>query len=101
MKDGIVYMCNEAYAKMIGKSRFEIEGQPVSSIYDEEHGPKILSEYLNKFNTQSLVTKYDTTVHLWDGSKKEFSVSNSFIQNISGKKYLCSIFSDITSPKRK
>ena len=98
-EDGIVYMCNEAYAKMIGKSRFEIEGQPVSSIYDEEHGPKIFSEYLNKFNTESLVTKYDTTVHLWNGSKKEFEVSNSFIQSISGKKYLCSIFSDITSRK--
>ena len=98
-EDGIVYMCNEAYAKMIGKSRFEIEGQPVSSIYDEEHGPKILSEYLNKFNTESLVTKYDTTVHLWNGSKKEFEVSNSFIQSISGKKYLCSIFSDITTRK--
>jgi PAS domain S-box-containing protein len=98
-EDGIVYMCNEAYAKMIGKSRFEIEGQPVSSIYDEEHGPKILSEYLNKFNTESLVTKYDTTVHLWNGSKKEFEVSNSFIQSVSGKKYLCSIFSDITTRK--
>jgi len=33
-ENGIVYMCNEAYAKLIGKSRFEIEGQPVSSIYD-------------------------------------------------------------------
>ena len=98
-EDGIVYMCNEAYAKMIGKSRFEIEGQPVSSIYDEEHGTKILSEYLNKFNTQSLVTKYDTTVHLWNGRKKEFEVSNSFIQSISGKKFLCSIFSDITTRK--
>lgn len=98
-ENGIVYMCNEAYAKMIGKSRFEIVGQPVSSIYDEEHGTKILSEYLNKFNTQSLVTKYDTTVHLWNGRKKEFEVSNSFIQSISGKKYLCSIFSDITTRK--
>jgi len=98
-ENGIVYMCNEAYAKMIGKSRFEIEGQPVSSIYDKEHGPKILSEYLNKFNTQSLVTKYDTTVHLWNGSKKEFEVSNSFIQSIRDKKYLCSIFSDITTRK--
>ncbi len=96
---GIVYMCNEAYAKMISKSRFEIEGQPISSIYDEEHGTKILSEYLNKFNSESLVTKYETTSHLWNGNKKEFEVSNSFIQSIRGKKYLCSIFSDITTRK--
>ncbi len=96
---GIVYMCNEAYAKMISKSRFEIEGQPISSIYDEEHGTKILSEYLNKFNSESLVTKYETTAHLWNGNKKEFEVSNSFIQSISGKKYLVSIFSDITTRK--
>lgn len=98
-ENGIVYMCNESYATMIGKSRFEIEGQPVSSIYDDEHGPKIFSEYLNKFNDESLVARYETTVHLWNSTKKEFEVSNSFIQGIGGKKYLCSIFSDITRRK--
>ena len=82
------YVCNESYATMIGKSRFEIEGQPVSSIYDDEHGPKIFSEYLNKFNDESLVARYETTVHLWNSTKKEFEVSNSFIQGIGGKKYL-------------
>jgi PAS domain S-box-containing protein len=96
-ENGIVYMCNESFATMIGKSRSEIEGQPLSSIYDEEHGPKIFSYYLNKFNDQSLVTKYETTGHLWNGTKIEFEVSNSFIQSIDGKKYLCSIFSDITT----
>jgi PAS domain S-box-containing protein len=96
-ENGIVYKCNEAYAKMIGKSRFEIEGQPVSSIYDDEHGPKILSEYLNEFGDQNLVTKYETTVHLWDGTKKKVKVNNSFIQSIDGKKFLCSIFTDITT----
>jgi PAS domain S-box-containing protein len=95
----IVYMCNESYSKMIDKTRLEIEGHPVSSNYDEEHGRKILSEYLSEFGTKSLVTKYETTVHLWNGSKKEFEVYNSFIQSVSGKKYLCSIFSDITTLK--
>jgi len=98
-ENGIIYMCNEAYAKMIGKSRFEIEGQPVSSIYDDEHGTKLLSEYLNKFNSENLETKNETTVHLWNGSKKEFEDSNSFIQSIKGKKYLFSIFRDITTRK--
>jgi PAS domain S-box-containing protein len=98
-ENGIVYMCNESFATMIGKSRSEIEGQPLSSIYDEEHGPKIFSYYLNEFNDQSIVTKYETTGHLWNGTKKEFEVSNSFVQSIDGKKYLCSIFSDITTRK--
>jgi len=78
-ENGIIYLCNDSYAKMIGKSRFEIEGQPVSSICDEEHGTKLLSEYLNNFNSKNLDTKYEITIYLWSGIKKEFEVSNSFI----------------------
>jgi PAS domain S-box-containing protein len=99
-ENGIIYMCNDAYAKLIGKSRFEIEGQPVSSIYDEEHGNKILGEYIQSFKSENIKTKYETTAHLWDNSKKEFEVSSSFIHSINGKKYLFNIFRDITSRKK-
>jgi PAS domain S-box-containing protein len=98
-ENGIIYMCNESYAKIIGKSRFEIEGQPISSIYDEEQGTKILSMYLNNFSSEDIKTNSETTVHLWDGSKKEFEESNAFILSINDKKYLFSIVRDISSRK--
>ncbi|GBD87304.1 signal transduction histidine-protein kinase BarA [bacterium BMS3Abin03] len=98
-ENGIVFMCNEAYAKMIGKSRFEIEGQPISAIYDEEHGPQIISGYLDNFKNETVKTKYETTIHLWNGTVKEFEVSNSFIKSLNENKYLLSIVRDITLRK--
>ncbi len=98
-ENGKIFMCNEAYAKMIGKSRFEIEGQLLSSIYKDDFGEKILNEYLVDFKNETVKTKYETTVNLWNGSTKELEVSNSFIKGPSNKKYLLSIFRDITSRK--
>jgi PAS domain S-box-containing protein len=41
-ENGIIYLCNDAYAKLIGKSRFEIEVKPISTIYYDEQCNKIL-----------------------------------------------------------
>ena len=97
---GVVYMCNEAYAKMIGKPREEIEGHSIETLYNERQANTILENYTKKFNSESLQTKYETTVNLWDNSQKDFEVSNSFIHDVNNNnKYLLSIFRDVTLRK--
>ena len=99
-ENGIVYMCNDAYAKMIGKTRFEIEGQSVSSLYNEEYGTSIIDEYKKDFSSGEIRTKHEITVPLWDNSLRDFEVSNSFIQSVNDQQYLLSIFRDITIRKQ-
>ena len=98
---GRIYMCNESYAKMIGKPRFEIEGQSISTIYDYEHGAEMLKQHIEEFEKESFKTKYETTIHLWNNTTKDFEVSNSFTSSINNKKYLFSIFRDISTRKEQ
>ncbi len=98
-EEGIIYLCNDAYAKMMSKSRSEIEGQPISSLYNEEQGISILNEYKKNFNSGNFKTKYESTLYLWNNYVEEFEISNSFIKSIDNKKYLYSVFKDITSQK--
>ena len=98
-EDGLIYLCNDAYTKMIGKSRSEIEGQSISSLYNEEKGIVILNDYKKDFNSGNIKTKYESTLYLWNDYVKEFEISNSFIKGIDNKKYIYSVFKDIASQK--
>ena len=98
-EDGIVYMCNEAYAQLIGKTRFDIEGELISSLYDDERSEDILKKYSKDFSSENIKNKSEITLHLWDGSRNEVEVSNSFIKGMNDKKYLLSIYRDISSRK--
>ena len=98
---GRIYMCNDSYAKMIGKPRFEIEGHSISTIYDYEHGAEMLKQHIEEFEKESFKTKYETTIHLWNNTMKDFEVSNSFTSSINNKKYLLSIFRDISTRREQ
>ena len=99
-ENGNIYMCNDAYANMVSKTRYELEGRPISIIYNEEYGPSILGKYINNFKNDDIKTKYESTSFLWNGDVKVFEITNSFIHRVNNKKYLLSIFRDITTRKR-
>jgi len=98
-ENGNIYMCNDAYANMVSKTRYELEGQPISIIYKQELGPGILGEYINNFKDDEVASKYETTSFLWNGDVRVFEITNSFIHRVNNKKYLLSIFRDITNRK--
>jgi PAS domain S-box-containing protein len=98
-ENGSIYMCNDAYANMVNKTRYELEGQPISITYNEDYGPRILGRYINNFKNNEVKTKYETTSFLWNGDVKVFEITNSFIHRVNNKKYLLSIFRDITTRK--
>lgn len=99
-ENGNIYMCNNAYASMVGRTKYELEGQSISVSYREDIGPRILGEYINNFKNDEVKTKYETTSFLWNGKVKVFEVTNSFIHRVNNKKYLLSIFRDITSRRQ-
>ena len=96
---GFIFMCNEAYAKMIGRNKNEIEGTILSAHYDVSTGEDALEKYKNFFKENSFRSKYETGVKLWNGMILDLEVSNTFIDNLNGKKYLLSILRDITERK--
>lgn len=100
-ENGGVKMCNNAYASMIEKEKSEVEGKPFSDAYNENYKLKALSRFREIFSEEAFRAKYETNVELWNGKKIVVEISNSFINDSSGKKLLFSIFREVTERKNQ
>ncbi len=98
-EEGYIIMCNDAYVKMIGKHKNEINGSLLSAHYDDQTGSDALEKYKDFFKENSFRSKYETRAKLWNGMTIDIEVSNTFIDNLNEKKYLLSILRDISERK--
>ncbi|MCC6549325.1 MAG: response regulator [Ignavibacteriaceae bacterium] len=100
--NGIVVMCNEAYAEMMNSSPTEIEGKLFTKVYTEEIRQRVLETYQKNFADRTLRSKYETELTIWDGSVKYLEISASFIGSEStGRIMILSVFRDITIRKKQ
>lgn len=97
---GKIFLCNEAFAKMMHKTSARIEGEHISTLYHPKYKDRVIKEYSENFNSEKQSKKYELKTELWDGSEVEFEITNSFIHDLKDRKLLLSIFRDITQRKR-
>lgn len=98
-EEGIIRLCNDAFALMFGKTKNEIINQPISVLYDPALEQIILSDYKKSFQSNNIKPFLELNAPLWNGSELFFEISNSFIENYNGQKFLLSIFRDISERK--
>lgn len=96
---GIVLHCNSAYAKFVELPKNSIEHEPFSIAYLEEKRDHILTSFKERFVTNSFKVNYEAELTLWNGKTKFFEVSNSLLHTLDDKKWLLSIFRDISERK--
>jgi PAS domain S-box-containing protein len=99
--EGIVLHCNNAYANFIELPKSKLENETFTVAYQEEHRERILSKLKERFITSSFVMKYEAELILWNGKIKCFEVSNSVLHTLDDKKWLLSIFRDISERKQQ
>lgn len=98
-ENGIIRLCNDAFVKMFNKTKEEILGSPISVLYDPSIEELILNDYKNSFKLGKLKDHFEFNAPLWDGSQLFFEISNAFIENFNGERFLLSIFRDISERK--
>ncbi len=96
---GTVIHCNGAYANFVELSKSKIENAPFTIAYKEEHRERILARLKERFLTDSFKISYEAELKLWNGNIKHFEVSNSVLQTLDNKKWVLSIFRDISERK--
>ncbi len=96
---GTVFLCNDAFAKMIGKSRNEIEGTSLVSIYRSDTEKQVLEDYIKNFQGENFQQHFEANLELWDGRTVDLEVTHSYMTIRNNKKYLLSIFRDISRRK--
>ncbi|OGU38716.1 MAG: hypothetical protein A2315_14255 [Ignavibacteria bacterium RIFOXYB2_FULL_35_12] len=98
-ENGIIVMCNDAYAEMVGKPKIELEGSPLSVMYSPDSSDHVTSKYLENFRRNTFKQKTEASVTLWNNKVVDFEFSNTSIDDLHGNKYLLTIFRDITERK--
>ncbi len=96
---GSVFLCNNTFAKMIGKTREEIEGAQLASIYKAEFEKQVLEDYIKNFQSENFQQHFESSLELWNGRTIDFEITHSFMTIRNNKKYLLSIFRDISKRK--
>ncbi len=97
---GNVLMVNEAYCRLVGKSRAQIEGKLMSEIYAEEDREHILTRHQERFASRTVPAHTDRQLKLWDGREIWLEVSNCFFEPEPSKPVLLGLFRDITGRKQ-
>jgi len=99
-KNGRIYLCNSTFSKMVGISKEELQGQPISNLYPHSCAERVMNDYSKNFNEENIITKQEAEVKLWNDETVYFEISNSFIKVADTKKLLLSIFRDVSERKK-
>lgn len=99
-REGTVLMVNDAYCRMTGKSKAEVEGQPLTVIHCVETAEQVLRAHQDRMDSGATQWHMEVEVKLWNGREVWFELSNSIL-NLPGQPVLLlSMFRDITERKR-
>ena len=99
-EQGTVLRVNDAFCRMVGKTREEMEGKSLSAIYSEEQRDHVHRRHQERFRSGTVKPHFEQELTLWDGRKIWLEVSNSFFQTGHQSPLLLSIFRDITERKQ-
>ena len=99
-EQGVIYMVNEAYCKLVGLPREKLEGQPLSTAYDSRRSAEIITKHRERFRSNTIRVHEEKGLVLWNGRKVWFEFSNSLLEMEGQRPLNLTIFRDITERKR-
>ena len=99
-EQGVVLRVNEAFCRMVGKRREEIEGKPFTVIYTEAQQEHILRRYQARFSSRTIGSLFERGFTLWNGKKVWLEAANSYFEVAGQAPLLLSILRDVTERRK-
>ncbi|MGE5315231.1 MAG: PAS domain S-box protein [Acidobacteriota bacterium] len=99
-QNGTIIMVNEAFCRMVGMTREELEGQPLSVLYRPSAGERVDSIYRQRFNSRTIEPTFERQLYLKNGRNIWFEVTNTYIAAGEQPVLLLGIFRDITQRRK-
>ena len=98
--EGVILRVNDAYCRMVEKSRSELEGQFLTIVHDPAKADFVLRSYRSQVGTKTLAPRLETQVTLWNGREVWFDLSNSLLEVPGEEPLALCIFRDVTQRKQ-
>lgn len=99
-ENGIIVDANKSFCELFEITHEKIVGFPFSKLFYTTADSNAVEIYKKKFSEEAIELFFEKEITLWNGKKKWFSISNSYINDEFNNKLLLSIFSDITEKKK-
>jgi PAS domain S-box-containing protein len=98
---GSIVAVNQAFCKLVGMQREELEGKPFTVIYAESERPeRILQKYRQRFRERVIEKQIERKLTLRNGNLVTFEDTNSFVELRGQPPLLLGLFRDVTAQKR-
>lgn len=97
-ENGIIVLCNDAYAELLSKKKEELIGKHFSLAYDPSFREQITKKFEEYFVNREDERRFESVRPLWNGNILNLEVSNSFIE-VSDKVFMLSIVRDLAERK--
>ena len=97
---GRIMIINDAYSKIVEIPKEKLVGKLFSVVYAESERERILTTYRNDAQSNRIKTHFERENVLWNGNKRWFDFSNSFVEIPETGKVTLSIIKDITERKK-
>lgn len=99
-ENGIIIMVNDAYCRIVDLTKEQLLNNPFSIVYHKSEQEKVLETYKRDVKNGEIKTRFERENTLWNGTKRWFEFSNSFL-NLTGEGFFTlSIIKDITKRKK-
>jgi len=99
--EGTIIAVNEAFCKLVGLPRHELEGKSFTVIYADSQQPdRILQKYRERFHSRVIERQIERRLTLRNGSVVIFEDTNSFVEISGQAPLLLGLFRDVTGQKR-
>ena len=99
-EEGILLQVNNAYCRLVGKSRKELEGASFATVYFEEEREEAVRLLREGIRRRTVQPKLETEILLWNGQRIWSELSNSLLEIPGESPQLLTIFRDIAERKR-
>lgn len=97
---GIIVMVNDAYCRTVNLDKHELIGKSFTDVYHQSEQEAVFATYLQDINKNEIKTHFERENTLWNGKKRWFEFSNSFLHLTDEGKFTLSIIKDITERKK-
>lgn len=99
-EQGNILLVNDAYCRIIGLNKDDLVGRQFSVVYHKSEQEEVLEAYRKDADSNEIKTHFERENILWNGEKRWFEFSNSFLNLPESGKVTLSIIKDITRRKQ-
>ena len=99
-RNGIILSVNEAYCRLVGKSREELEGKHASVIYGPEDADRISAELAERMKSGGPPRGDLLDIHMWDGRLLYLERYDVLMNASDEAPRLLSVFRDLTEQRK-